>query len=158
LTSVQVPAGTSLTELVKIAYSKAFRLFRPAFGKVDDLASRRYRVGRAAPHKGVKGIDNIRKLGGKYENMADVLEDNIRKVKALKGTSEAKGVAVVYKDGEYIIMPRIAATMALNAGNITEDQVTFYPTKAMAMSRIQQLTGIGAPVAMLPSAPGEMYV
>lgn len=134
MTSVPVPEGTSLIELVRVGYSKGFRVFRKAFGKVDEIGQ--LRVGRAAPHKGVKGIENIRKLGGKYVNMANALESNISKVRSKKGTN---GVAVGVVNGELKILPAISMELSKDAGNATN--VVVFPNRGQALSYLGMSSG-----------------
>ena len=148
MTSIPVPQRASLTELVRIGYSKGFRVFRKAFGRADEIGQ--LRVGRAAPHKGVKGIDNIRKLGGKYVNMANTLESNIAKVRSKKGTT---GVAVGTVNGELKILPAIAMELSQDAGHASNVRV--FPNRARALEFLGMSTGaMIAPEGSVEALPG----
>lgn len=104
------PGEYTIMDLLAVQRTKQFRVSATPFGL--DLTMHRY-AGRAVPWKFVKGVENIRKIGGGAAKVADTLETKL--IPQTRGYHE-KGVVLAVIDGKTVLLPRKALEVARRHG------------------------------------------
>ena len=133
----------SLKEIYELSKDKTISISNTPFGADLDRGERRIYIKRAVPWKGVKGIENLRKVNPK---VADTIEKLKRASQMLTGV---KGVVFVYKNGKLTAMPRKSYLMAKAKDPSLEVVGGYTPTERVPidefMNRISKIaneTGI----------------
>lgn len=109
----------TLKELYELSKDNTVSIGSTPFGADLDKGERRQYIKKAAPWKGVKGIENIRRINPK---VADTVEKLAEASKALSGI---KGVVYVVKDGKMTAMPK-KSFLAAKAKNPSLQVITEY--------------------------------
>lgn len=90
----------TLKELYELSKDNTVSIGSTPFGADLNKEGRQKYIKKAVPWKGVKGIENIRRINPKVANTVEKLAE------ASKALSGIKGVVYVVKDGKMTAMPK----------------------------------------------------
>ena len=96
----------TLKELYELSKDKTISISSTPFGADISKGEKQIYIKKAVPWKGVKGIENLRKVNPKVADTIKKLRDASRMLSGIKG------VVYVYKNGKLTAMPKKSYLMA----------------------------------------------